>query len=264
VGRRVALVMPAYNEQDGIVGFLDEVIGALEGAGYEVTCVVVDDHSTDSMPEVLDDYARSHHEFSVVHATRNCGHGPTALNAYREGLARHPDLLVFVDGDGQFLGEDIVRALRLAERTDVDVVHGVRTGRTDPWYRRMLTAALGLVIAVAAGARVPDVNTPLRVYRPQALRALLGIIPEDAVVPHVHFSLAEVRGGLTRAALPVHSIPRRGATAQGSMWGGRRVPLLPPPRLLAFVLVALRELWRWSLRPGSTARTCSSLRTVSR
>lgn len=253
----VALVMPAFNEQDGIVGFLDELSEALSPLTCMLDVVVVDDHSTDDMPARLDEYAAAHDHVHIVHAEQNRGHGPTALRAYRTGLECDPDYIVFVDGDGQFIGEDVARALKLAEAVDCDVVHGVRKGRTDPWYRMALTKALGGVVALAAGGHVPDVNTPLRVYKANVVRWLLTLIPQDAEVPHVHFSLAETRAHLRRASLPVRSIPRRGATEQGSMWGGKAVPKLPPARLRSFVCSASGELWQYSLKPGSSQRTRS-------
>ncbi len=117
-----------------------------------------------------------------------------------------------------------------------------------------LTACVRLLIAIAVGRGIPDVNTPLRAYRPDAVRMLLGAVPSDALVPHVHFSLAEVRGGLGVRYLRVRSIPRRGASASGTMWGTLARPSLPPRRLVLFARDALREVWCWSLRPGAPLR----------
>nr|WP_211220537.1 glycosyltransferase family 2 protein [Pseudoclavibacter soli] len=256
-------MMPAYNEESGIVEFLDELLVTSPlTAADSLRIIVVDDHSTDAMPEVLDAYAADHPDVGVLHSSNNQGHGPTALRAYREGLASEPDWLVFVDGDGQFTGVDVWRTVRAAVSLGADVIHGVRTHRDEPWYRRMLTSALGSVVAVVAGGRVPDVNTPLRVYRPPLARALIDLVPETALVPHVHFSIAEQRAHLRRGALAVRSIPRRGGVSQGSTWGGQRVPLLPPKRLRTFVRNAIAEVWCVSLRPGSTRRTRHALRNT--
>lgn len=194
----------------------------------------------------------------------NRGHGPTALAAYRAGLAVDPEVLVHVDGDGQFLGSDFPRLIGALTAADADVVHGVRDGRTDPWYRRALTGAVGLMIAVAAGRRIPDVNTPLRAYRPDALRALIEAVPADATVPHVHFSLAEARAGFRVRYLRVASIPRRGESATGTMWGRGAGVTLPPKRLRAFVRTALGEAWRLSLRPSAPLRAVRRPEPVAR
>ncbi|MBS1674516.1 MAG: glycosyltransferase family 2 protein [Actinobacteria bacterium] len=249
----LAIVMPAYNEAEGIGGFIDEIRDAVAPLAERVTFVIADDRSTDGTAAAL----AGVDDVLVETQPANRGHGPTALAAYRAGLALSPDALVHVDGDGQFVGSEIAGAVRALARTGADVVHGVRRGRTDAWYRRVLTACVRLLIAVTVGRGVPDVNTPLRVYRPEAVRLLVNAVPSDALVPHVHFSLAEVRARLDVRYLHVRSIPRRGASSTGTMWGKVARPSLPPKKLVLFARDALVEVWRWSLRPGAPLRALS-------
>lgn len=246
----LAIVMPAYNESEGIGGFIDEIRDAISPLADQVSFHVADDRSTDATATVFDGVD----DVTVEVQPTNRGHGPTALAAYRAGLAAAPDVLVHVDGDGQFYGTDFPRLISALLRENADVVHGVRDGRTDPWYRKVLTAAVGVLVAGAAGRRVPDVNTPLRAYRPEALQALIDAIPADASVPHVHFSLAEARAGFTVRYLRVASIPRRGSSTTGTMWGRGVGVTLPPKRLRQFVGVALHEAWSLSLRPHAPLR----------
>ena len=246
----LAIVMPAYNEAEGIGGFIDEIRSAVAPLANRVSFHIADDRSTDATASVFDDVD----DVLVEVQATNRGHGPTALAAYRAGLAAEPDVLVHVDGDGQFYGADFPRLISSLLRERADVVHGVRDGRTDPWYRKVLTAAVGVLVAGAAGRRVPDVNTPLRAYRPEALQVLIDAIPADASVPHVHFSLAEARGGFVVRYLRVASIPRRGSSTTGTMWGRGAGVALPPKRLRQFVRAALREAWTLSLRPDAPLR----------
>lgn len=246
----LAVVMPAYNEAEGIRGFIDEIRDHVSPLAARVSFVIADDRSTDETARVFDDVT----DVEVLTQPANRGHGPTALAAYRAGLASGPDLLVHVDGDGQFLGADFERLISAAVSTCADVVHGVRDGRTDPWYRKALTSAVGLLIAAASGRQIPDVNTPLRAYRPAALRALMDAVPADASVPHVHFSLAEARGGFFVRYVRVASIPRRGESANGTMWGRAAGVRLPPKRLRQFATAALQEVWTLSLRPAAPLR----------
>lgn len=247
----LAIVMPAYNEAEGIRGFIDEIRDHVSPLADRVSFVIADDRSTDDTASVFDDVT----DVYVQTQPANRGHGPAALAAYRAGLASDPDLLVHVDGDGQFLGADFVRLITATESTGADVVHGVRDGRTDPWYRKMLTGAVGLLITAASGRRIPDVNTPLRSYRPAALKTLVDAVPNSASVPHVHFSLAEARGGFTVRYVRVASIPRRGESTSGTMWGRAAGVRLPPKRLRQFAIAALQEVWALSLRPSAPLRS---------
>ncbi|MFS0911779.1 glycosyltransferase family 2 protein [Microbacterium sp. 179-I 3D2 NHS] len=256
----VAIVMPAFNEVEGIRGFVDEVRENVRPLADRVTFHVADDRSTDATAQVFDDVDDVTVEVQPV----NRGHGPTALAAYRAGLAAEPEVIVHVDGDGQFLGADFTRLLTAFGATGADVVHGVRDGRTDPWYRKALTASVGTLIAVAAGRRVPDVNTPLRAYRPDALRLLVDATPTAATVPHVHFSLAEARAGFAVRYLRVASIPRRGESTTGTMWGRGNGLSLPPKRLRSFARTALAEVWTLSLRPAAPLRSIRRPERVAR
>ncbi|QPZ37464.1 glycosyltransferase family 2 protein [Paramicrobacterium chengjingii] len=253
--RHVAIVMPAYNEADGLDSFLTEIVTHVSPVVEQLSIVVVNDRSTDETADLLARLGEMMPELIGITSVRNQGHGPTALAAYRAGLELNPDVIMHVDGDGQFLAADFPRLIDAHQQRGADVLHGVRRGRTDPWYRRAITALVGSAVALAVGSRVPDVNTPLRIYRPEALRFLLNLIPRDAIVPHVHFSLAEKRSGMKVAYARVRSIPRRGDSAHGTMWGPQRsTPVLPPKRLRSFIAAAAREVWTVSLHPGAPAR----------
>ena len=235
----VAVVIPAFNEAEALPSFLMEIRASFEAVGASASLVVVDDASTDGTEEAAAPHA------AVVRSERNRGHGPTALAAYSAGLDTGAGVIVHVDGDGQFLGDDIVRVVFALGQGEADVVHGVRRGRTDPWFRRCLSALVRFAVLVLCGRSVPDVNTPLRAYRAETLRMLTNDVPDEALVPHVHFSIAEARDRLRVRYVSVASIPRRGSVVQGTMWGtGRSRVVFPPRRLLRFVLRAFVELWR--------------------
>ncbi|WP_396644938.1 glycosyltransferase family 2 protein [Microbacterium sp.] len=254
----VAVVIPAFNEAEGLPTFLAEIRASFEACATSVTLIVVDDASTDGTGASAADLA------DVVRAPTNRGHGPSALAAYAEGLRSGADAIVHVDGDGQFLGDDIARVA--AALNGADVVHGVRRGRTDPWFRRTLSALVGFAALMLCGRPVPDVNTPLRAYRPDALRRLMSGVPDNALVPHVHFSIAEARWRFRVRYIAVTSIPRRGANAQGTMWGSGRARLVFPPRqLLRFARRAFAELWHVDIarsrrRAGRPDRRTAALR----
>lgn len=239
--KSVAVVMPAHNEREGIVGFLAEIREHLVGVD-RLEFVVVDDRSTDGTAGAVADAV---HDLgvplTVLTNERNLGHGPSALRAYRAGLELGVDAIIHVDGDGQFLGADFPRLL--AQLDEHDAAHGVRRGRTDPWFRRVLTGMVGALTTVLAGGRVPDVNTPFRAYHRDVIARLLDDVEPGSIVPHVRLSILERRTRVDVGAIDVRSIPRRGSVETGTMWGaGAKRPKLPPKRLVAFSAQALGEV----------------------
>lgn len=240
---RVVVAMPAYNEHDGIVDFIDEIERHLRPLCDNLQFVIIDDASrTPIGPVLLKRSSRA--RVSVTRNTDNLGHGPSVLLAYQEALALAPDAIIHVDGDGQFYGEDFPNLL--GSLRDHDVVLGARLARNDPWFRVLISRSLRALIA---DKRIVDVNTPLRAYRPAALEALLGSVPEHSVVPHIHFSL---RAHLLQHRLGtvfVRHRDRLGATVQGTSWGPRHHKFVPPRRLVEFSIGALLELHRTRRNP---------------
>jgi dolichol-phosphate mannosyltransferase len=243
----IAVVMPAYNEAEGLPSFLAEIVEALAPEVGLLHFVVVDDRSTDDTTGALGGLDLGH-PVQVISNERNRGHGPSALRAYRAGLETGAELVLHVDGDGQFAGRDLVRVLRVLDEHD-DGVHGIRVNRSDPWFRRLLSRLLRTVMVSGGRATALDINTPLRLYRRAPLERLLAETGPDSLVPHVHFSYLEPRLGLAIAAVVVESIPRRGADPTGTTWGRtRRIPL-PSRRLVRFVASAGAEVMRSRFAP---------------
>ncbi len=250
--------MPAYNEAEGISGFIAEIIDAVSPLVGTLTVHVADDCSTDDTAGVV--RAQGDARVEVVTQPANRGHGPTAIAAYRLGLASGADLIVHVDGDGQFRGSDIARVLSAAETTGAAAVHGVRRGRTDPWYRRVLSGSLRLGSRLLVPRAIPDMNTPLRAYPREALIELLEALPENPLVPHVHLSILEARWRMPVRYVAVRSLPRRGQSSTGTMWGQRtRRVSLPPRALVVFVWRASAEVCvaGWRRAPAAHRRSDS-------
>lgn len=240
---RVAVAIPAYNEADGIGGFLADLDRVLATAASDHTFVVVDDASTDGTAAALAPLGPTLAGSLVVErANRNRGHGPTVLAAYRRALDLDPDLVCQVDGDGQFEAEDLLLLLDAVDQ-GAAVATGRRRGRADPRYRQLLSRVLRLVLRVGFGVRRSDANCPFRCYRSAVLHQLLARIPADASIPHVLLTVVEQRSGETTAEVDVRHRLRRGADETGSTWGSVR--RLVPIRLVRFCWRALGELHRF-------------------
>ncbi len=235
---RVAVVMPAWNEVEGIAGFLDELRDAL--AEWTVQFIVVDDCSSDGTPDAVRAAGESGTPVSVLSNEVNRGHGPSTMRALRAGLATGADVVVAIDGDGQFVGSDVATVVaRIGSGTDL-VVEGVRSDRGDAAYRR-ITSEVTRALVWSRARRLPaDANTPLRAYRPELLRRLLDRVPPDAMTPNLIISALCRKWRVPLAEVPVASRPRRGASAQGTTWGARRASL-PSRRFVTFCLRATGE-----------------------
>lgn len=242
----VTVVMPAYNEEAGIPGFLREIAAAM--SGLDLALIVADDCSTDNTLTQLAALA-GELPLTVLPGEANAGHGPTTIRALKAGLATGSDVIVAVDGDGQFVGADMRRLVDMLLTREADIVEGVRTGRDDPVFRRATSWTTRTLVQMRAHQRPQDANTPLRVYRPSALRRLLAVIPADAMTPNLLVSAISRTWGLAVLEVPASSIPRRGGDPGGSTWRAKRQSI-PSRRYVDFCLKAGRQ---WFSGPSGSA-----------
>lgn len=237
----LALAIPVYNEADGIEEFLVELDEALERWTGPVTMFVVDDASVDATRKVVEELA-GRLRAEVVAATNqsNAGHGPTVLRAYRLALDSGADYVLQVDGDGQFDGHqcwDLVAGLA----DGADVAAGVRTSRTDPWFRKVLSASVRVYLRVFFGVARRDANCPFRLYRRSALAKLVDELDPGTSIPTIYLSVLESRRRMAVREVPVRHRVRRGDGGQGTTWGVKTRSVLIPRRLVRFVWHAFKE-----------------------
>lgn len=236
----VALAIPAYNEADGIAGFLTDLDSALAELCNNHTFVIVNDVSTDHTVAVLDGLRPDlDGELIVETNARNSGHGPTVLNAYHRALETGAPWILQVDGDGQFEAEDIAVLFHHASKGN-KMVTGQRTVRFDPWYRRVVTTVLPQMLRAGFSVSRRDINCPFRLYEADTLAQILAEVPRDSLTPHVLMTVLESRHPGRHVEIPVQHRPRRGDTEAGTMFGARDI--LIPKKLMLFLGNALRQL----------------------
>ncbi len=233
------VVMPAFNEEDGIVSFLEELKNSLRT--FRPSFVVVNDCSSDGTLEKLNELMATGFPVQVLNNPVNLGHGPSTVLALRHAILVGADLIVSIDGDGQFLGEDVSTLISSMLAGSYDVAEGVRTSRNDPIFRRCVTLMTRVLVLAKSGKFPSDPNTPLRVYGAPILERLLSVLPDGAITPNLYFSGLCRRGSVNILEMRVASIDRRGISVVGTSWGSRHKRI--PSR--KFVIFCLRAMKQW-------------------
>jgi glycosyltransferase involved in cell wall biosynthesis len=228
----LAVLVPCFNEEQGIVGTVETIVRGLDAAlaespgragAYEV--VVVDDGSTDGSSMAIESLRRRLPSVRVVQHDVNAGYGAALKTGLRS--IRSP-IVAMTDADGSYpdarLGE-LVRALEGA-----DMVVGARAP-DDPHYptlRRIPKAVLGWWVSWLVGRRVPDINSGFRAFRRDAVVRFLPLLP-DGFSFTTTVTIAALRSGLRVRYVPIATAPRRG-----------RSKIRPIRDTLAFVQLILR------------------------
>ena len=169
--RALSVVLPALDEQATIDEVLAELEGALSGRDIDFELVVVDDGSTDLTPQkALAAGAR------VLQHRRRRGYGA----ALKTGIAaaRHSRIAI-IDADGTYPAGILPTMLEKLDRADMVV--GARTGHKVhvPLIRRPAKGLLNRVANYVSGARIPDLNSGLRVFRREIAMQYFSILPDQ-------------------------------------------------------------------------------------
>ena len=174
---KILVVLPAYNEEEGLGPLLEGIGQAMTDSGFAYEVIVVDDGSADRTSEVARTFAGKM-ALRIHRHEVNQGLGPSIGDGLRlaaESAAEH-DIVVAMDADNTHppgLIATMVRCVR--EGNDVVIASRYQPGARVlgvPLFRRFLSWGAGLLFRLAyplPGVR--DYTCGYRAYRGPLLRA---------------------------------------------------------------------------------------------
>jgi UDP-N-acetylglucosamine---dolichyl-phosphate N-acetylglucosaminyltransferase len=159
-GKRVVVVIPAYNEERTIV----EVIRGLKQHGF-TTLIVIDDGSSDRTGELA-----SHEGAIRLRHVLNRGLGGALGTGIDAALRLGAEVIVTFDADGQHDPSDIMKLLEPIEVEEAEVVIGSRMldPQGMPYRRRMANWIANVVTYLLFGAWTTDSQSGLRAFSSRA------------------------------------------------------------------------------------------------
>ncbi len=116
---KVLIIVPAYNEEGGILDVLNRVPKDL--LGYEVKTVIVDDGSVDRTEEIALEAG-----FPVAAHAVNLGQGDALRTGFEIARLERADIVTNLDADGQYKPEEMEKLIRPIVEGEADFVLGSR------------------------------------------------------------------------------------------------------------------------------------------
>ncbi len=165
----LSLVIPAYNEEESIEILADEIHWVMNEIDCSYEIIWVDDGSTDSTAEVMQQTKEGHDNIKIVRLGRNMGKS----EAYNRGfLAAKGELIVTLDADLQDNPAEIPRLLEKLH-SGFDLVIGRKIGRMDNEPRKAIASRpFNFLLRKLFGLDLHDTNSGFRIMRREVVQSL--------------------------------------------------------------------------------------------
>jgi glycosyltransferase involved in cell wall biosynthesis len=200
----ISIIIPAYNEQEGIAKTLTRIFETMDAAQYDYEVIVVNDGSTDGTADEVKKFPRA----TLISHSRNRGSGASTNTGVRHARG---EICVMTDADGTYPVQDIPRLLE--EMNDYDMVIGARTKEAGTlkllrvpakWFIRSLASFL-------TETKIPDLNSGLRAFKKSNVLKYIHILPHGQSWVST-ITLAHLSDDLDVKWIPIDYYPRLGTS----------------------------------------------------
>jgi glycosyltransferase involved in cell wall biosynthesis len=203
---RVSVIVPVYNEREGLERLQAGLRRALETTGEEYEIVYVDDGSSDGSAEYLKQLCRQDTRVKLVQFRRNFGQTAAMAAGFDHAGGR---ILITIDADMQNDPSDIPAVLAKLDE-GYDVVSCWRQDRKDAWLTRKLPSRVAnFLISWISGVKLHDYGCTLKAYRADVVEHIRLYGEMHRFIP-IYASWA----GARVAEMPVRHHPRRHGTSK--------------------------------------------------
>jgi glycosyltransferase involved in cell wall biosynthesis len=200
--------IPAFNEEKNISNLINDV------SKYVDSVIVCDDGSTDG---TVNESKKS--GAFVISNNKNLGKGAALKSLFNFARHSNADVIVTIDGDGQFLPEEIPKLTKDIEDGKSDIVIGYRfeTEKDMPSYRKIGNRVLDELSKKASNLNLRDTQSGFRAYSKKAIEKinfthngfvadseiLIDASTKDLTISEQHVTVLYDTGGRTSTQNPV-------------------------------------------------------------
>jgi dolichol-phosphate mannosyltransferase len=199
--RLVTIVVPAMNEEENVLPFYDAVREVTDSiADVEWEMVFVDDGSTDRTLELLLALREKDERIRVVQFSRNFG----SYAALRAGFEyASGDAVITISADLQDSPE-LFHSFVEHWREGYHIVWGVRSGRDDPWAKKMLAGLFYRLIRRLALPNLPAEGMDCGLFDRKVIEAFCRIPDRNTITFMTIYWM-----GFRQTSVPYHRRQRR-------------------------------------------------------
>lgn len=167
--KRVAVVIPAYNEAQAISEVITNISKLLNKQPFDYEIVVVDDGSADDTAKIA---AQS--GATVIQHILNSGSGGATATGLSYADRYNFDAAATIDADGQHSPKDLLKGVQLMLKGEADLLIGSRLINSEGMSKVKVLGNKGLsfITYLIFGVNSTDSQSGLRIFSRRSLRDL--------------------------------------------------------------------------------------------
>jgi len=183
----LSIVIPVYNEEEGLPQLFARLYPTLDALGRTYEVVFVDDGSSDRSVAVLrEQFQRRPDVTRVVILARNAGQHRAILAAFEQTRGTY---VITLDADLQNPPEEIARLVAALD-AGADYVGTIRVSRQDRMWRRAASRLMNRLREGTTSIRITDQGCMLRGYHRSVIDAVNRCSEVSTYVPALAYTFA--------------------------------------------------------------------------
>jgi undecaprenyl-phosphate 4-deoxy-4-formamido-L-arabinose transferase len=184
---KLSVVIPVYNEEEGLPALFARLYPALDALGVSYEVIFVNDGSRDRSAAILrEQFARRPDTTRVILLNGNFGQHMAILAGFERTRGER---VVTLDADLQNPPEEIAKLLAKMDE-GFDYVGGVRSERHDNAFRRLGSRAMNAVRARITHIHMSDQGCMLRAYSRGIIDAINACREVSTFIPALAYTFA--------------------------------------------------------------------------
>lgn len=157
----ISVVVPAFNEYESLPELVERIDSAIQGMNRTYEVWIIDDGSTDSTFEVVEQLSQKYNFLHGISFGRNFGKAAALAAGFD---AASGEIVITMDADLQDDPAEIPALVAKIE-SGYDLVSGWKKDRKDSFIKNNTSKIFNFVTSKAVGLRLHDFNCGLKAYR---------------------------------------------------------------------------------------------------
>jgi len=158
---KISVVVPLFNEKESLVELHEQLSKAVCSLVKPIEFLFIDDGSTDSSMQILNELHKKDPQVRVVQFRKNYGKSAALALGFQEARG---EFIVTLDADLQDEPYEIPNLVKKLEE-GFDLVSGWKKVRKDPFIKKNTSKLFNFVTRKMTGLRIHDINCGLKAYR---------------------------------------------------------------------------------------------------